>query len=139
DGDGAVRDGWPPDVRERVAVPCRHAAGAGLVLGAGPDRRHDAVSDLAAPGRGTPPRQEPGWVYRLPEAGPASSGAVRVVAGSVPLDQALNRAAGTLMLSGSTLRPPTPLAPGPPNPVLQRAGRADRAITRGTTWCRPGG
>ena len=32
--DGAVRDRPPSDVRERLAVPLRHAAGARLVLGA---------------------------------------------------------------------------------------------------------
>src|SRR5262249_23548238 len=104
--DRAVRDRPPPDVRERIAVPGRHAAGAGLVLGAGRARRHDALSDLAAGGRGPPPRQGPGRVYRVPETRPASSGAVRVVVESMP-----------------TGRAPTPRTPGPPNSGCTRPGR----------------
>ena len=46
--DRAVRNRSPSDVRECVPVPSRHAAGAWLVLGACPDRRHDAISDMAA-------------------------------------------------------------------------------------------
>src|SRR5262249_37625759 len=51
----------------------------GRQAGSRPPQRQAAVSDLAAPGRGRPPRQGPGRIYRVPEAGPASPGAVRVV------------------------------------------------------------
>src|SRR5262249_5599690 len=89
--DRAVRRRSPPDVRGRGPARARHAAGAGLVLGAGPGRRHDALSDLAARGRGTLPRQGPGRAFRIPEAGPGSTGALRVVAESVPPDPAFKR------------------------------------------------
>jgi hypothetical protein len=45
--DRAVRYRAPSDVRECVTVPSWHAAGARLVVGIRPDRRDDAISDLA--------------------------------------------------------------------------------------------
>src|SRR5262249_17807320 len=83
--DRAVRRRAPSDVREWVPVPSRHAAGAGLVLGVCPDRRDDAISDMAALGRGTLPREESTRIYRIPETGPPSSCAIRVVVESVAL------------------------------------------------------
>gem|GEM_PF-6793446 len=58
-------------------------ARAWLVLGAGPESRHDAISDMAALGRGTLPRQESARICRIPETGPTSSCAIRVVVEAV--------------------------------------------------------
>ena len=81
----SIRSRSPSDVRECVPVPPWHAARAWFVLGACPDRRDDAISDMAALRRGTLPRQEPTRIYRIQETGPTSSGAIRVVVESVAL------------------------------------------------------
>src|SRR5262249_19574155 len=68
-----------PDVCERVAVPHRHAAGAGLVLGPSGGCRHVPVSDLAAPRRGTAARQEPRRLHGVSKARTVSAGTLDLV------------------------------------------------------------
>src|SRR5207248_3499602 len=77
--DRTVRNRPSPDVRERGTVSIRHAVGVGVVLGVPPDRRDDAIPDLAPNRRGTLPRQEPVRICRIPETSPTSSRAVRLV------------------------------------------------------------
>src|SRR5262249_58790763 len=74
-----IRDRSPSDVRERITVPSRHAAGAWLVLGGSPDRRDDAISDMAALLRGKLPRPQSALLYRIPQTGAASSFALPIV------------------------------------------------------------
>ena len=76
--DRAVCHRPPSDVRGCVL----YLLGTPLALGSCRARRargHDAVSALAALGRRTFPGAVPARIHRIPEAGPASSGAMRVV------------------------------------------------------------
>jgi hypothetical protein len=57
----------------------------GSYLGACPDRRDDAISDMAALGGGTLPCQKSTRIYRIPKGGPVSSCAIRLVVESVAL------------------------------------------------------
>src|SRR5262245_31824328 len=77
--DRTLCDRASSDVRERVTLCHRHAAGARVLVGPPGGRWHVAVLDLAAPGRGATTCPAPARVHGVSSEGPISPGAADLV------------------------------------------------------------